>query len=346
MKTFHKSICVCLLLIIASRATAQDNAALTLIKQGIQLHDQGKYPQAIEKYQQALKIDPNNMQAEFEMSFSLYASGKGTDAITHLQNLIDKKDPLSAQAYDLLGSIYDDNKEVDKAITAYQQGIKADPKYQRLRYNLALAYLRQGKYPEAELSAIEAIKLDPKHASSQQLYATAALNQNKTLCALLGYCSFLMLEPQTKRSTEAYQQIDQIFKAAGDKKEITITLDKDSKNISPISMATASISLAASAKKAMEEKKAGTPAELLATELNMVFKTLGMESSKQAKKDFFWTFYASYFYKLSQTNNMPAFARLISLSGNPEENLTWFKDHPDELKLLDAWAKSTDRSFD
>jgi len=40
-----------------------------LIKQGVQLNDQGKYTEAIDKYNEALKLEPENAQANYEMAF-------------------------------------------------------------------------------------------------------------------------------------------------------------------------------------------------------------------------------------------------------------------------------------
>jgi tetratricopeptide (TPR) repeat protein len=50
-----------------------------LIKQGIQLNNQQNYAGAIEKYKQALTAEPDNAQANYQLAFSLNASGKGTD---------------------------------------------------------------------------------------------------------------------------------------------------------------------------------------------------------------------------------------------------------------------------
>ncbi|GAA3974483.1 tetratricopeptide repeat protein [Mucilaginibacter dorajii] len=345
MKTYHKFLLLILLSVFSSVAFAQvKEQAKTLVTEGIALHDAGKYDEAIAKYKEAMKIDPDYSNAYHEISFTLFSSGKGMEAIPYLEKLL-KLDPSSGAAYDMLGSIYDDNKQVDKAIEYYKKGLTIAPGYQRLHYNLAITYLREKKYPEAEAYAIEAIKLDPKHASSQRTYALAVLGQNKRLCSLMAFCSFLLLEPQTKRSAEAYDYIDKIFAAGADQKEIVITTDKNTKDITPMSFAESSIVMAASASKALEKVGAGSTQERLTNELKMVFTTTSKESAKVATKDFFWKYYADYFGKLAETDNMEAFARLISLSAYKDENLQWFKDNNAKLSALDAWATATKREF-
>ena len=344
MKTYHQFLLLFIFSAFSSHVFSQNkDDAVALVKQGVALHDEGKYPEAIAKYQEALKIDPDNINTQYELSYTMCRSGKAKEAIPYLEKLVASN--KMAQAYDLLGSTYDDENQFDKAETCYKAGIKAFPDFQRLRFNLALAYLRQKRYADAETYAIEAIKLEPKHASSQRTYALAALGQNKRLCAMMAFCNFLLLEPQTKRSTEAYEYIDKIFKAGAEQKNILITTDKDNKEITPMSMAEASIAIAALATKAMETQNIGSPQERLSNELKMVFQTTAKEGEKQTNKDFFWKYYADYFGKLAQTDNMPAFTRLISLSAYREDNLKWFNENDKQLSALDAWVSGTKREF-
>ncbi len=121
-----------------------------------------------------------------------------------MEKAVSPKSPYKADGYDLLGNIFDDDHQSDKAIEYYKEGIKANPQYQRFYFNVGITYLRQKKYAEAEAYAIDAIKLDPKHASSQRVYALATYGQDKRVESLLAWCSFLLLEPQTKRTEEAF----------------------------------------------------------------------------------------------------------------------------------------------
>ena len=219
MNFFQKIICgLAILAAVAFSANAQETPSVSdLVKQGVQLNDQGKYAEAIAKYQEALKIEPENTKANYEMAFSLFASGKGDDGIPYVEKTLKGSDSpsLTAASYDLLGSIYDQDKQSEKAIEAYQNGIKIKLDYQRLHFNLGIAYFRNKQFAEAEASAIEAIKLDPKHASSQRLYALVTFHQNKRMNALLGFCSFILLEPEYTRARRKLTRISSIFYRAG-----------------------------------------------------------------------------------------------------------------------------------
>lgn len=149
MNFFHKTIFCFTFTVTSLGAMAQDKSEVPdLIKQGVQLNDQGKYAEAIDKYNQALKIDPENIHANYELAFSLFASGKGDDGIPYVEKTIKGSDSpsLTAASYDLLGSIYDQDHQPQKAIEAYKNGIKIKPDYQRLHYNLGIAYFRNKQY--------------------------------------------------------------------------------------------------------------------------------------------------------------------------------------------------------
>ncbi|MDB5124894.1 MAG: lipoprotein NlpI [Mucilaginibacter sp.] len=338
MKTIK--ILATILIFVCNTAFAQNNEdAKALVREGVQLNDQGKYAEAIEKYNQALKMDPGNIYADFELAYTLFISGKGTDGIPYLKKVIAANTSLTAGAYDLLGTIYDKDNQKDKAIEAYNAGIKANPGYQRLYYNLGIVYSRYKQYAEAEKCAIEAIKLDPKHASSQRMYALVNFHQNKRVPALLGFCSFILLEPNTVRSTEAYNNIQHILQGGVLKNSnggTTITLSpKDNTE-------TTSQNLGISMSVISGQQKKLTGVDLLEYELKSIFTITGELSQKKTDKGFFDKFYADYFYKLAQSNNMPAFTRSIN-AGTPD-NAAWIADHPQYMNDLYMWIRATERS--
>ena len=346
MNRFFTSLILIFLSVTTLNIFAQDkNSVPDLIKQGVQLNDQQKYTEAIDRYNEALKIDPENTQANYELAFSLFLLGKGNDGITYVEKAIKgagDNTNLIAAAYDLLGSIYDQGKQPDKAIEAYKKGITANPKYQRLHFNLGIAYFRNKQFAEAEASAIEAIKLDPKHASSQRLYALVTFHQNKRINALLGFCSFILLEPNSQRSAEAYNNIQHILqggvlKDANGKNTIMLS-PKDEKENGAANLAISMIVLSGQSK-----KLAGM--DLLEYELKSIFTIAGEMGEKKTDKDFYDKFFVDYFYKLAKSDNMPAFTRLVSLSANKNTNTKWMSDNDKKVKDLDSWVAATDRSF-
>ena len=320
-----------------------NNQANDLIKQGVDLHNQGKYAEAIDKFTEVLKTDPDNGYANYEISYSLYASKKPKEAIPHLEKAVQSANAsLNVAAYCLLASIYDEDNQSLKSIETYNLAIKINPDYPQIYYNLGIAYFRNQQYTEAENSAIEAIKHNPKNASSQRLYALVTFHQNKRANALLGLCSFLLIEPTGPRAAEAYGNIQHIIQGgvlAGANGKTTITVSpQDDRETGTLNMGIQMVVASAKTK-----NLAG--ADLLQYELKTIFALTGQLSEKKTDKSFFDKFFAAYFYKLAQSDNMPAFTHTITLTDNKIDNAKWARENAQQINTLAEWLKTTDRAF-
>jgi len=310
-----------------------------LVKQGVVLNDAGKFDEAIDKYKQALAIDPNNWQADYEMGYTLYNTGHGKDAIPYLQKILSSTAP-KYEADDLLGSIYDDNNEPQKAVECYKNGIADNPNFEHLHFNLGISYYRQNKYAEAEECEKDAIKLDQRHASSQRIYAMATYAGQKRIYALMAWCSFLLLEPNTARSVEAYRNIRKILNygiSQQDAKHTNISISEKEIGTSTLSMQMAVLA-------ATEGKTNLSGVDSLNLQLTTMFKQ-AFEFKETQSDSFFSNYYAKFFNKLAESGNMEAFTRFISLSAYKDENLAWFKANNDKLNNLDMWIRTNPRTF-
>jgi len=334
MKLFFKLLPIVILL--ASHSFAQTGDAKSLVREGVELNNQKNYAAAIAKYKAALAIDADYAPGNYQLAFSLNAMGKGLDGIPYLEKVFKSTSAstnLISGAYDLAGSIYDQTRQPQKAIECYQAGIKANPTYQPLRYNLGLAYFRNHQYAEAEQAAIDAIKIDPKHASSMRLYALVCFHQNQRVAALLGFCEFIVLEPNTARSTEAYGNITHILQGGALKPEPGV------KPTYPPAFINYYNQIIAKAIAPFSKRRYASAGDLLSAQLSAVFASIG---SMPRDKYYFWYALADYFNKLPQTN-MPAFARLISLS--TAESTKWAKANAQQMADLDTWLKSNQPDY-
>lgn len=309
----------------AGLAHAQNVDVNSTIKEGIRLNSEKNFAAAIEKYKEALTSEPDNVQANYQLAFSLNASGKGTEAIPYLNKVVKTGGDLTGPAYELMGSIYDISHQPQQAIDAYNEGIKVKPGYQPLYFNLGIAYFRAQKYADAELAAIEAIKLDPKHANSQRLYGLVTFHQNKRMPALMGLCSFLLLDPEGPRADEAYTNLQSLLKGgdlkAGKADAETIMLNK-------------TLGTAVAASDGQME-----------AELKNIFTAGGKLGEKPGRQTFFWNYYVAFFYKLSQTPHFSTAVKLISLSADKTAGAQWLQNNADQRKALDDWMTSAERKF-
>ncbi|HEY0244620.1 MAG TPA: tetratricopeptide repeat protein [Mucilaginibacter sp.] len=324
-------------------ASAQNSPSNDLIKQGVDLHNQGKYPEAIDKFNEVLKTDPENSYANYELAFSLYTFKKPKDAIPHLEKAVKTENSsLKVAVYCLLATIYDEDNQAQKAFDNYNEAIKINPDYPQIFYNQGIAYFRNKQYADAENSAIEAIKHNPRNASSQRLYALVCFHQNKRANALLGFCSFLLLEPTGQRADEAYNNIQHIIQGG-------VLKDNNGATTIPVStngdQETTTLNTSISLVVAAAQTKKLTGMDLLEYELKSIFTMAGQLAENKSNKNFFDKFFAAYLYKLAQSENMPTFTRTASISANRTENVQWLKDHPQQLTALSEWIKKTERPF-
>ncbi len=340
-----KQVALILLFFISTAVMAQEKSpARLLVEEGVKLHDEKKYPEAIAKYKEALKLEPDNANANYELAFTLFATNSSKEAIPYLLALVKKKSAVQVSAYDMLGSIYDDQKETDKAIEYFNLGIKTDPSYQRLYYNLALTYAKVNKNKEAMEQLEKSLSLDPGHASSHRLYAVVAKAEpGNNIKALLAYYNFLMLEPATGRSAQAFKELQELLNSGNSKKDgvNTITLGASSKD-TDLNTANLAIALASNSAGAIPGV---TEQDKFAGQLSLIFKIVGQISEKKKDKGFFWKFYADYFYALSSTDFVPVATKLVSFSSNPEETKTWVSSHQEQFKGLSEWVKQNSRKL-
>jgi len=325
---------------ISSAVLSQDKSKInSLISEGVKLHDAGKFEEALGKYKEALQLDPENSTANYEIAFTLFNTKSAKDAIPYLNKIIEGNAPANkGGAYDMLGSIYDNQGQTDKAIEYYKRGIEAQPGYQSLYYNLAITYGRQGKNEEALPILAKALQLNPKHASSHRLYALINMAEpGNKICALLGYCNFLILEPTSQRSVKAYEDVKSILKSGITKADgvnnITLSTNKTDPDLGAAGLAISMSSLSPGIADLPE-------ADQLELQLKTIFGTTGELSEKKKEKDFFWSFYADYFYKLSKSEFMPLIARIISFTSNQEEKKKWIKEHEQALTDYSIWESA------
>jgi tetratricopeptide (TPR) repeat protein len=289
-----------LFLIVTTTGIASGQDAAALLKEGQQFSSEKKYPEAIEKYKSALSAEPDNARANYEMAYALFASGKGLAGVPYLDKAIKANTSvaLTAASYSLLGSIYGDAKQFQKSIDAYKEGIKTDSTNQRIYYNLGIAYYRDKQYADAQQNFTSAIARDSADAGSVRMYALSAFHQNKRADALLGFCRFLQLEPNTPRSKEAFGNLQNI-------------LQKGTLPPEPGYQPTPAVKAEALAQnKVINEVLAGFMTRKYASQTALLTAQL---------KELFTAFgdgymFAAYFNKLAQTDNLPAFVRVINQS--------------------------------
>jgi tetratricopeptide (TPR) repeat protein len=157
---------------------------------GYALFKEGRYPQAIEALQEALKIRPDYTPAKLKLAESMF-SARQVDAAGKIYEEILQNSPSSAEAWYGLGRVQATHGDSQAAAVSLAKACELVPHYGAAQFALATAYRKLGQAAKAK----EHFKLyqanmtnvpravDPVRAAVQQLdrSATAHLRRGRAL---------------------------------------------------------------------------------------------------------------------------------------------------------------------
>ena len=149
--------------------------AFDYISKGNKLANTKMYPEAIEQYQKALKIDPKNNRATLLLGLCYAQSGDLDNALPYMQKAA-KNNPSYTSFYNL-GLIYSVRGESTEAIAAFDHALKLDPKSFDASYQKGLAYSHLKKIDQAILAYQAALELNPSLDNARIALFAAFLRQ-------------------------------------------------------------------------------------------------------------------------------------------------------------------------
>ncbi|OBQ12446.1 MAG: hypothetical protein AN482_06745, partial [Anabaena sp. LE011-02] len=132
------------------------------LERGNQLWRLGRYPEAIQAFEAAIKQKPKFIHlAYYGKGLALGGSGKYPEAITAFEQAV-KSQPDFVPAWDTLSAAYRESNQLDKALAAIDKAIQLQPNNPNL-YNEKWGVLSNLKrYREAAAAINKAIELSPR----------------------------------------------------------------------------------------------------------------------------------------------------------------------------------------
>jgi hypothetical protein len=315
----------------------------SLIREGVALHDQGKYDAAIAKYEEVLKENPDSVDALYEISSTYAAKKDYQKSLEFAYRGTRYKSNLLGGFYMEIGANLDDMGDSKKAIELYKAGIKFAPNVALLHFNLAITYTRIGKLEEARKSLKNSLSLNPNHASSHLVLGGLFYKGDYKTPALLALSRFLVLEPESERSADAYRIFKEILQGG-------VSQDKDSKQINIlVNMSSKkdegdfdAIDMTIGLTKAgdyLEENKGKTASQLAVEQLNTYLAILGELNSKGNQSKFVFKYYVPYFTELKKRNYVEPFYYYISRSSDNPEVKKWLDENSRQVDEFLNWSK-------
>lgn len=333
-----------------------------LIMEGVALHDEGNYKEAVVTYQQALAMDPNSILAAYEVSLSYLALEDYQNALKYSTTVINSNNKeLLAGAYAAKSEALVGMNKVDDAISLLQEGLVKHGDEYLLHFNLALHYYKKNDNNKTLEHVKKAIDLDKTHSGAFLLNAYALKDSGLWVQSLLSYQMFLLLEPDSKRSKSAFEEMLNTMLIRSDEKPVKRSFVQqqmmrnqpdsviNSAKIPPLTIEEgldrnlvyqAITSTFDSLKRTPEEENEFT---VFKTVNKNIMKVLVAESSKGGieKSSVFWTFYIPFFSHIIESNYYDTFCRYISVSYIPE-SLEWWQQNPGDAVNFVIWFEKGD----
>jgi tetratricopeptide (TPR) repeat protein len=183
------------------------NDAVQVLNRGTQLLTAGKIPEAIELYERAATLNPDDEEAYFNLGVAFSrlarladAAKRTNDAVIFFDEAVRRYNealrifPEHAEAHNNLGNLLLERRHYNEALAHYSAAIRANPDHSSAINNLGKCLALQGKTEDALAQFHEAVRLNTNYVEARFNLANA--------CILLG------------RFDEAVSQLEQVLRLA------------------------------------------------------------------------------------------------------------------------------------
>lgn len=307
-----------------------------LIRQGVALHDKGKYKEAISSYEQALKINPSSMSAVYEMSLSYLQLKDYDKAIRNSTKVIFANfQPLLMDAYIVKGTALAKQDRIGEAIRTLKEALEKCGDEYLLHFNLGLCYFNNKDNQMAVQHLRKAIEIDATHSSAFLLYAYALNDLGRWLQSFYSFHFFLLLEPNTERSKDAFGEMYDI---------INTKIEIGSPKLSPEEGVDRKYIY-----DLLQQKKTGATDNIsqytFFTEASkQIFFTLG-QMQNDSQSGLLWYFFVPTYEELLGSGHFDTYCRYVSVSYF-SESLTWWEHNKTEVDNFIEWFEHGQGNMD
>jgi tetratricopeptide (TPR) repeat protein len=163
---------------------------------GVVLIQQGRPAEAIEHFQQAVRIQPDNADAHNNLGVLLGQQGKGTPAevIEHFQQAVRSKPDYPEAHYSWGVALLAQDKPAE-AIEHFQRAAHIRPDYAEAHNDWGMVLARQGKLAEATEHFQQALRIQPDKADAHNNLGVVLDHQGKLAEAIDHFRQALRIQP-------------------------------------------------------------------------------------------------------------------------------------------------------
>ncbi|MDR1517727.1 MAG: tetratricopeptide repeat protein [Dysgonamonadaceae bacterium] len=336
---------------------AQNKNVQDLIKEGVALHDSTLYRASIKKFEEALKINPQSEQANYEMALSYLKLKDYKNASKFSTEVIDSNDKvLSLGAYAIKSEALAEMNQIDDAISLLKKGLEKNENNDMMHFNLALNYYKKGDLDNALKHVKKTIEINKTSAGAYLLNAYVLGDKKLWVDNILSFQMFLLLEPNSMRSKNAFAELLQTLRikpVSNEPLERSYShqqLQKTEKtdattNVPPLSTVDGlnrnfvyhAITSTLDSLKSVRQDSIF----VIFKDVNKaVIQVLERENTSD-KSGITWNFYVPFFSTLINSDYYDTYCRYISAAYLPE-SMDWWNAHPKAAKKFISWFEYGD----
>lgn len=156
---------------VPDTAEARRSSARISLEKGREHYRNDEDTQAIEAFQEAIKLDPDLAEAHFRLGLTYDALGQQQEAEgaykkaveTYKKYLDSEENNNDAEAHYNLGQTYAGLHVYGEAVREYRQAVRLKPDDAAIYYDLGLALMRLAQYDEAVSAFSKSLEIDPEN---------------------------------------------------------------------------------------------------------------------------------------------------------------------------------------
>ena len=134
-----------------------------LFRKGVNLMADEKIEDAVEVFEQALRIDPDNIETLMKLGYARFHLDDHLGALRVYDKILDI-DVTNPEAWNLKSLVHYEQKKYAKALDSAEKAVESDPTYGMAWYNKACFQSLLNQVPESLESLKRSIEIDVKNA--------------------------------------------------------------------------------------------------------------------------------------------------------------------------------------